>query len=94
VARVLQFNETVGQRFSSRDRNHKGDNMQYKNLGKSGLVVSRVSFGDPTKGRHSWILNEEQSRPIIVRPLKQASIFSTPPICTKQVPVKRSWAVR
>jgi len=44
--------------------------MQYKNLGKSGLVVSRVSlgcmsFGDPTKGRHSWILNEEQSRPII-----------------------------
>jgi aryl-alcohol dehydrogenase-like predicted oxidoreductase len=44
--------------------------MQYKTLGKSGLVVSRVclgcmSFGDPTKGRHSWILNEEQSRPII-----------------------------
>jgi 1-deoxyxylulose-5-phosphate synthase len=44
--------------------------MQYKNLGKSGLMVSRVclgcmSFGDPTKGRHSWILNEEQSRPII-----------------------------
>lgn len=44
--------------------------MQYKNLGNSGLVVSRVclgcmSFGDPTKGRHSWILNEEQSRPII-----------------------------
>src|SRR5580698_352380 len=44
--------------------------MQYKNLGKSGLVVSQVclgcmSFGDPTKGRHSWILNEKQSRPII-----------------------------
>jgi len=44
--------------------------MQYKNLGNSGLVVSRVclgcmSFGDPIKGRHSWILNEEQSRPII-----------------------------
>jgi len=44
--------------------------MQYKNLGNSGLAVSRVclgcmSFGDPTKGRHSWILNEEQSRPII-----------------------------
>jgi aryl-alcohol dehydrogenase-like predicted oxidoreductase len=44
--------------------------MQYKNLGKSGLMISRVcfgcmSFGDPTKGRHSWILNEEQSRPII-----------------------------
>jgi aryl-alcohol dehydrogenase-like predicted oxidoreductase len=44
--------------------------MQYKNLGNSGLVVSRVclgcmSFGDPTMGRHSWILNEEQSRPII-----------------------------
>lgn len=44
--------------------------MQYKKLGNSGLAVSRVclgcmSFGDPTKGRHSWILNEEQSRPII-----------------------------
>jgi len=44
--------------------------MQYMNLGQSGLKVSRValgcmSFGDPTKGRYSWILNEEQSRPII-----------------------------
>jgi aryl-alcohol dehydrogenase-like predicted oxidoreductase len=44
--------------------------MQYENLAKAGLTVSRVclgcmSFGDLTKGRHSWILNEEQSRPII-----------------------------
>jgi aryl-alcohol dehydrogenase-like predicted oxidoreductase len=68
--------------------------MQYKNLGKSGLVVSRVSFGDPTKGRHSCILNEEQSRPIIRQAVETGINFSTPPICTKQVPVKRSWTVR
>jgi aryl-alcohol dehydrogenase-like predicted oxidoreductase len=54
--------------------------MQYRNLGKSGLVVSRVclgcmSFGDPTKGRHSWILNEEQSRPIIRRAIESGINF-------------------
>jgi aryl-alcohol dehydrogenase-like predicted oxidoreductase len=54
--------------------------MQYRNLGKSGLVVSRVclgcmSFGDPTKGRHSWILNEEQSRPIIRQAIESGINF-------------------
>jgi 1-deoxyxylulose-5-phosphate synthase len=54
--------------------------MQYKNLGKSGLMVSRVclgcmSFGDPTKGRHSWILNEEQSRPIICHAVESGINF-------------------
>ena len=44
--------------------------MQYKNLGKSGLVVSRVflgcmSFGDPTKGRHSWILSRSIIRHVV-----------------------------
>ena len=51
---------------TTRGPSHERDDMQYKNLGKSGLVVSGaclgcMSFGDPTKGRHSWILN----RPII-----------------------------
>ena len=54
--------------------------MHYKNLGKSGLVVSRVclgcmSFGDPTKGRHSWILSEEESRPIIRHALEAGINF-------------------
>jgi 1-deoxyxylulose-5-phosphate synthase len=54
--------------------------MQYRNLGQSGLVVSRVclgcmSFGDPTKGRHSWILNEEKSRPIIRQAIESGINF-------------------
>jgi aryl-alcohol dehydrogenase-like predicted oxidoreductase len=34
-----------------------------------------MSFGDPTKGRHSWILNEEQSRPIIRHALESGINF-------------------
>jgi aryl-alcohol dehydrogenase-like predicted oxidoreductase len=54
--------------------------MQYRNLGKSGLMVSRVclgcmSFGDPTRGRHSWILNEEQGRPIIRQAIESGINF-------------------
>jgi 1-deoxyxylulose-5-phosphate synthase len=54
--------------------------MQYRNLGTSGLVVSRVclgcmSFGDPTKGRHSWMLNEEESRPIIRQAIESGINF-------------------
>src|ERR1700722_8105505 len=42
--------------------------MQYTNLGKTGLKVSRIclgcmSYGDPTKWIHPWVLTEEQSRP-------------------------------
>jgi aryl-alcohol dehydrogenase-like predicted oxidoreductase len=53
--------------------------MDYVNLGKTGLKVSRVCLGcmtygrppaagEPTAGRHAWALNEEQSQPF----LKQA----------------------
>jgi aryl-alcohol dehydrogenase-like predicted oxidoreductase len=42
--------------------------MEYANLGRSGLKVSRLclgcmSFGDPNAGTHEWSLTEEQSRP-------------------------------
>ncbi len=42
--------------------------MQYTTLGATGLNVSRLcfgcmSFGDPSRGNHSWVLNEEQSKP-------------------------------
>ena len=42
--------------------------MDYVNLGRTGLKVSRLclgcmSFGDPKAGTHKWSLNEEQSRP-------------------------------
>lgn len=44
--------------------------MDYVRLGRTGLKVSRLclgcmSFGDPAKGWHAWILNEEGSRPIL-----------------------------
>ncbi len=48
--------------------------MDYVNLGKSGLKVSRIclgcmSYGVAERGQHPWTLNEEQSRPFIKRAL-------------------------
>ena len=44
--------------------------MEYVKLGRTGLDVSRLclgcmSYGDPTRGRHEWTLDEEASRPFI-----------------------------
>lgn len=44
--------------------------MEYIKLGNTGLEVSKIclggmSFGDPEKWIHSWVLNEEESRKII-----------------------------
>lgn len=44
--------------------------MKYANLGKSELKVSSIclgcmSFGDSTKGQHSWVLNQEETDKII-----------------------------
>ncbi len=49
--------------------------MDYVNLGKTGLKVSRIclgcmSYGDPGRGHHSWVLNEADSRPFIKRALE------------------------
>ncbi len=49
--------------------------MEYVNLGKSGLKVSRIclgcmTFGVPERGDHAWTLNEENSRPIIRQALE------------------------
>ncbi len=48
--------------------------MEYINLGKTGLKVSRIclgcmSYGVPDRGSHSWSLDEEKSRPFIERAL-------------------------
>jgi aryl-alcohol dehydrogenase-like predicted oxidoreductase len=48
--------------------------MDYVNLGKTGLRVSRVclgcmTYGVPERGAHPWSLDEEQSRPFIKRAL-------------------------
>ena len=54
--------------------------MNYVNLGKSGLKVSRLclgcmSFGVPERGQHPWTLDEEASRPIIRRALESGINF-------------------
>lgn len=48
--------------------------MEYVKLGNTGLDVSKIclgcmSFGDPKKWIHSWVLNEEDSRKIIKKAL-------------------------
>src|SRR5574337_1770087 len=47
--------------------------MDYVNLGKSGLKVSRLCLGTMTFGSlswHKWVLEEEESRPFIERALE------------------------
>jgi aryl-alcohol dehydrogenase-like predicted oxidoreductase len=49
--------------------------MDYVNLGKSGLKVSRLclggmSYGVPERGPHPWTLKEDESRPFLQRALK------------------------
>jgi aryl-alcohol dehydrogenase-like predicted oxidoreductase len=49
--------------------------MQYTNLGKTGVKVSRVclgcmSYGVPDRGTHPWSLDEEKSRPFIKKSLE------------------------
>lgn len=54
--------------------------MDYVNLGKTGLKVSRLclgcmTYGIPERGTHPWTLNEEASRPIIKRALERGINF-------------------
>src|SRR5277367_167912 len=49
--------------------------MQFTNLGKTGLKVSRIclgcmSYGNPAKGMHRWALDEEHSRPFFTRAIE------------------------
>jgi aryl-alcohol dehydrogenase-like predicted oxidoreductase len=54
--------------------------MNYVNLGKTGLKVSRVALGcmtygapttgEPKAGRHAWSLNEEESQPFLRQALE------------------------
>lgn len=54
--------------------------MDYVNLGKTGLKVSRLclgcmTYGAPEKGTHRWALPEEQSRPFIQKALELGITF-------------------
>ncbi|MEO9340287.1 aldo/keto reductase [Mesorhizobium sp. SB112] len=57
--------------------------MKYTNLGNSGLKISRIglgcmSYGDPTRGNHSWVLNEEDGRGYIRKALEAGiNLFDT-----------------
>ena len=49
--------------------------MEYARLGNTGLKVSRIclgcmGFGDAERWIHKWVLNEENSRPIIQKALE------------------------
>ncbi len=49
--------------------------MEYTRLGNTGMQVSRIclgcmGFGDAAKWIHQWVLNEENSRPIIQKALE------------------------
>jgi aryl-alcohol dehydrogenase-like predicted oxidoreductase len=54
--------------------------MEYVNLGKTGLKVSRIclgcmSYGDPAKWVHNWVLTENEGRPFIKAALEQGVNF-------------------
>ena len=52
--------------------------MQYVNLGKTGLKVSRLCLGTMTYGSREWrewVLTEEESRPFIKRALESGINF-------------------
>jgi aryl-alcohol dehydrogenase-like predicted oxidoreductase len=54
--------------------------MNYVNLGRTGLKVSRIclgcmSYGVPERGPHPWTLPEEQGRPFIQRALEAGINF-------------------
>ena len=54
--------------------------MQYTKLGDSDLNVSCIcmgcmGFGDPTRGQHTWTLDEKSSREIIIQGLEAGINF-------------------
>ena len=54
--------------------------MEYTRLGSTGMKVSRIclgcmGFGDATRWTHKWVLNEENSRPVIQKALEMGINF-------------------
>jgi aryl-alcohol dehydrogenase-like predicted oxidoreductase len=54
--------------------------MQHTRLGTSGLTVSRIalgcmSYGDPTRGLHTWTLDEEASQPFFRQAIELGVTF-------------------
>src|ERR1700726_1786635 len=60
------------------------DHMEFTKLGNTGMDVSRIclgcmGFGDAERWIHKWVLNEENSRPIIKKTLEQGINFLDTP---------------
>ena len=54
--------------------------MEYARLGWTGMKVSRIclgcmGFGDAERWTHKWVLNEENSRPIVKKALEMGINF-------------------
>ncbi|AOO81364.1 aldo/keto reductase [Bosea vaviloviae] len=54
--------------------------MEYRNLGSTGLKVSRIalgcmSYGDPSKGNHSWVMTESEGQPFFRRAVEAGINF-------------------
>jgi 1-deoxyxylulose-5-phosphate synthase len=54
--------------------------MKYTKLGATGLDISAIAlgcmtFGDPTRGSHSWTLPEEESRPLLKQAVEAGITF-------------------
>src|ERR1700685_1844835 len=54
--------------------------MEYRNLGKTGLKVSRIclgcmSYGMPERGNHAWTLDLDKTRPFIKRAMESGINF-------------------
>jgi len=74
--------------------------MDYVNLGRTGLKVSRICLGcmtygapasgEPKPGRQAWALNEEQSQPFFRQALDAGiNFFSTQRMCTRAARAKK-----
>lgn len=67
--------------------------MEYVNLGKSDLKVSRIcmgcmGFGNASTGQHSWTVDEEISKSIIKKDWNLESIFMIQQLLIRQAQVK------
>lgn len=73
--------------------------MEYIKFGNTGMDISRIclgcmSFGEVLPGGHQWVLDEENSRPIIKRALELGINFLIRLIFMQVVLVKKLSVVR
>jgi 1-deoxyxylulose-5-phosphate synthase len=75
AARKKSCPSTIFQVKRRKSREREDDYMEYTKLGTTGMDVSRIclgcmGFGDATRWIHQWVLDEENSRPIIKKALE------------------------